>query len=94
MAPIGLSGQVGSLPDPQASVRAIAPYQARRSAAGNFGPPRSLSGINAHPSRLGPDQMHIKPVPRGHLPSWRGRRPGRIGRANFFGRRQLVQVIK
>ena len=46
MAPIGLSGQVGSLPDPQASVRAIAPYQARRSAAGNFGPPRSLSGID------------------------------------------------
>jgi hypothetical protein len=22
--------------------------------------------------------MHIKPVPRGHLPSWRGRRPGRM----------------
>ena len=44
MATIGLSGQVGSLPDPQASVRAIAPYQAGRSVAGNSGLPRSLSG--------------------------------------------------
>jgi hypothetical protein len=38
MALIGLSGQAGSLPDPRASVRATAPYQARRSAAGPSGP--------------------------------------------------------
>jgi hypothetical protein len=53
MALIGLSGQVRSLPDPQASVRAIAPYQALRSVASTLNPPRSISGHACRPAPSG-----------------------------------------